>query len=87
MILPMILSFLRLVQSLLVEKEKKIREGMKIMGMQDSSFYLSWIIQYFITYTLISLLMAAVLKIAIFKKSDYIFLFIWFWLFTISLIF
>ncbi|EAR99563.1 ABC transporter family protein (macronuclear) [Tetrahymena thermophila SB210] len=87
MILPMILSFLRLVQSLLVEKEKKIREGMKIMGMQDSSFYLSYIIQYLITYTVISLLMAMVLKISIFKKSDYFFLFIWFWLFTISLIF
>lgn len=87
LVLPMILSFLRLTSSLLTEKEKKIREGMKIMGMKNTSFYLSWIITYLIILTVISLLVALGLKIAIFKKSGYFFLFIWFWLFAISLIF
>jgi len=31
---------------ILLEKEKKIREGMKIMGMTNTSFYLSWYIDY-----------------------------------------
>jgi len=83
----MILGFLRLTSKLLVEKEKKIREGMKIMGMRNTSFYLSWIITYFIIMTVISLLVALALKIAIFKKSGYVFMFFWFWLFAISLIF
>jgi len=87
LVLPMILSFLRLTSSLLIEKEKKIREGMKIMGMKNTSFYLSWIITYMIILTVISLLVALGLKIAIFKKSGYFFIFIWFWLFAISLIF
>jgi len=63
----MILPFLRMCYSLLIEKEKKIREGMKIMGMKDSSFYLSWILYYLIIYTCISLLISAVLKTAMFN--------------------
>ena len=46
---------------LLIEKEKRIREGMKIMGMSDLSFYLSWILYYLIIYTSISALVAAIL--------------------------
>jgi len=53
-------------QGILDEKEKKIREGMKIMGMKDSSFYLSWIITYLVIYTVISLLIALGLKVTVF---------------------
>lgn len=35
-----------MISKMLSEKEKKIREGMKMMGMSNSSFYLSWIITY-----------------------------------------
>jgi ATP-binding cassette subfamily A (ABC1) protein 3 len=72
---------------LLVEKEKKIREGMKMMGMKNTSFYISWILYYLIIYTFISLLVSAVLKGAIFNNTDYFVLFIWHWLFCWSLIF
>jgi ATP-binding cassette subfamily A (ABC1) protein 3 len=54
-VLPLILIYLRMTYGLLQEKEKKIREGMKIMGMKDSSFYLSWIIHYFIVYLITSI--------------------------------
>lgn len=33
-----------MVYRLLYEKEKKISEGMKMMGMSISSFYMSWIV-------------------------------------------
>jgi len=95
---------------LLIEKEKKIREGMrvlndnnfitciekltiffflaqKIMGMRDTSFYLSWILYYLIIFTIISLLASLVLKSTIFENSNYGFIFLWHWLFGISLIF
>jgi ATP-binding cassette subfamily A (ABC1) protein 3 len=42
-VLPLIIIFLRMSYQILLEKEKKIREGMKIMGMSDSSFYISYI--------------------------------------------
>lgn len=57
------------------------------MGMRSSSFYLSWIIQYIIIYTAIAILIAIGLNITVFKLSSVIYLFIWFWLFSISLIF
>ena len=78
---------MRMVYGLLIEKEKKIREGMKIMGMHDSSFYISWIIYYLIIYTIISLLATLILKSSVFPKSNFFIIFIWYWLFCISLIF
>lgn len=42
LLLPYIVLFSRMVYKILVEKERKIREGMKMMGMSLSSFYLSW---------------------------------------------
>jgi ATP-binding cassette subfamily A (ABC1) protein 3 len=44
LVLPLILVFLRNLAALITEKEKKIREGMKMMGMQNFAFYTSWII-------------------------------------------
>jgi len=78
LVLPMILSFVRLTSSLITEKERKIREGMKIMGMMNTSFYLSWIITYLIILTIISLLVALALKLFIIKHSDFFLIFFWF---------
>ena len=61
-VLPLIIVYLRMTYGLLQEKEKKIKEGMKIMGMNDSSFYLCWIIYYEIIYLTISLLVSAIMK-------------------------
>lgn len=35
-VLPLIITFLRMTNGILTEKEKKIREGMKMMGMDNS---------------------------------------------------
>lgn len=53
--LPLLLIFLRFVFQILSEKEKKIREGMKMMGMTNGSFYCSWIITYIIILTIINI--------------------------------
>lgn len=59
--LPLIAVFVGLVKKLLTEKELRIREGMKMMGMSNSSFYLSWFITYFcvllLIVTMVSLIM------------------------------
>lgn len=86
-VLPMILLYLRMTYGLLIEKEKKIREGMKVMGMSDASFYVSWIIYYLIIYTLASILVASALKGSIYYSSDWFILFIWHFLFGVALIF
>jgi len=51
---------------------------MKIMGMTNTSFYLSWIITYLIILTTISLLVALALKLMAFQKSDFFLIFFWF---------
>lgn len=40
------------------EKEKKIKESMKIMGLSDSAFYLSWVFFYGIIYIIVALLVS-----------------------------
>lgn len=56
----MVVIFLRTVQYILNEKETKIRETMKIMGMSDFSYYLSMFIPYAIIYAIMSSYMAAI---------------------------
>ena len=67
-VLPLIIIFLRMTYGLLQEKEKKIKEGMKIMGMHDSSFFLSWFIYYEIIYLITSVLVTLILKGTVFVK-------------------
>jgi len=54
--------YLRMTYALLYEKEKKLKEGMKMMGLANSSFYLSWIITYFFIYTIISIIATILLS-------------------------
>jgi ATP-binding cassette, subfamily A (ABC1), member 3 len=70
-ILPTIIIFLRMTYGLLTEKERKIKEGMKIMGMKDSSFYFSWVIWYFGIYFITSVMVSLVLKATVFSESSY----------------
>lgn len=86
-VFPLIIIFLRMTYGLLIEKEKRIREGMRIMGMRDISFYLSWIIFYMIKYTIISLIVTIILVTVIFSHSNFFVVFLWHWLFCWSLIF
>lgn len=72
--------------SILTEKEKKIREGMKIMGMKDFPFYMSWITWYMIIYTVISIIVTLILKASVYKYSDGVLIFVWHWLFSMTLI-
>jgi ATP-binding cassette, subfamily A (ABC1), member 3 len=71
---------------LLTEKERKIKEGMKIMGMRDSSFYFSWVIWYFGIYFITSLLVSLILKGTVFANSNYLLILIVHQIFCWSLI-
>jgi ATP-binding cassette subfamily A (ABC1) protein 3 len=62
LVLPLMIIYLRMTYALLYEKEKKLREGMKMMGLNNTQFYLSWIITYFIIYTTISILSSILLR-------------------------
>ncbi|CAD8082367.1 unnamed protein product [Paramecium sonneborni] len=84
--LPLMIVFLRMTHGIIYEKEKKLREGMKIMGLSNTQFYLSWIIQYVLIYGIISILAIAILKSMIFVESGWGFLFLNYYLFCLVLI-
>ena len=59
------------------EKENKSKEGMKIMGLGEGTYFLSYLIQYTII-ALFDSIINALLMSAIFKKIPFIFLFLLF---------
>jgi len=84
--MPLLFPFLRLLNGILTEKEKRIREGMKIMGLKNIAFYVSWFITYFIIMTIISVGVAFSLRYTFFKQSSVGWLFLWYWSYTICLV-
>mmetsp|Transcript_6172 Transcript_6172/g.5545 ORF Transcript_6172/g.5545 Transcript_6172/m.5545 type:complete len:470 (+) Transcript_6172:784-2193(+) len=84
--LPMLLPYLRFITAMLREKEKRIREGMKMMGLNNGAFYLSWLITYFIILTITSLLVSIVLAGAFFTNSSWGLLFTWHWTFSLAIL-
>jgi len=68
-------------------KEKKLREGMKMMGLTNTSFYLSWIITYFIIYTIISIIATILLQASVFPHTSGVIIFFDYWLFCMNMIF
>jgi ATP-binding cassette subfamily A (ABC1) protein 3 len=60
-LLPLLIVYLRQTSSMLSEKEKKIRETMKIMGMTSFNYYVTWFIRYFAVYVVIHIICSAIL--------------------------
>lgn len=55
-------SLITFVTNLVAEKENKTKEVNKMMGMYDSTFWLSWIIVYLIPFTVLNIVISIVLK-------------------------
>jgi len=68
------------------EKESRARESMRMMGLQDSSYWLSWLTYYFLLVSTISLVITIVLgQSGVTKYSSGFLFFIYLWLFGMSL--
>lgn len=80
-----ILPMYRLLSNMVSEKESKARESMKMMGLVDFSYWLSWWTYYFIIVTMISGLCILVLSFNVISYSNRFIVFIFFELFGLSL--
>jgi ATP-binding cassette subfamily A (ABC1) protein 3 len=85
MLLIYILPMYRLLSNIVSEKETKARESMKMMGLVDFSYWLSWWVYYFIIVTIISALCILVLSFNVIKYSNRGLVFVFFELFGLSL--
>jgi len=67
---------------LVKEKESRIKESMRMMGMKDSAYWLSWYVYYTTISTIVAILAWAVLLINCIKASDSILVLIFFILYA-----
>ena len=84
------LSFLypvsRIIRELVMEKEMRIKEGMKMMGLTEFAYNSSWLITTVIQMAVVSLLIVLVTMTSVFEYSDKFLVFIYFMAFSLAVI-
>lgn len=71
-IFPLMINFLKLIYMMLNEKENRIAENLRNMGMSLYSHYLSWLIFNSLVLISTTLIWATIAKIVFFKASNFI---------------
>eukprot|EP01112_Ceratiomyxa_fruticulosa_P014927 TRINITY_DN4331_c0_g1_i7.p1 TRINITY_DN4331_c0_g1~~TRINITY_DN4331_c0_g1_i7.p1 ORF type:complete len:875 (-),score=184.80 TRINITY_DN4331_c0_g1_i7:65-2689(-) len=85
----MMFLFVVLIQEIVSEKETKLREGMRMMGLIEGAYYLSWFFTYFVMTTFAVFILIAsghIFDFTFFTKSDFGTYFFLFFIFGISII-
>uniref|UniRef100_A0A674JXH0 Cholesterol transporter ABCA5 n=1 Tax=Terrapene triunguis TaxID=2587831 RepID=A0A674JXH0_9SAUR len=73
---------------IVAEKEKKLKEFLKIMGLHDTAFWLSWVLLYTTLIFVMSILMAVIATASsLFPQSSSFVIFLLFFLYGISSVF
>jgi ATP-binding cassette, subfamily A (ABC1), member 3 len=85
-ILAFMWPFSRFVRNIVDEKERRIKEGMAMMGLRNSVFWCSWAITYLIVFFVFSVLATLLSKPTLFKYSNGLIIFLYFFLFSTSLV-
>ena len=74
-----------IVSKLAEEKESKSREGMKMMGLKDSTYFLSWMTTFAVVIAIMSLLVVATTAFNVFNQSNKLLIFLMCFIYGISL--
>lgn len=80
MLIAFMQPVIRLILGLVREKETKIREGMRMMGLSDFSLFASWYITYFVLFFVIAVSLTVIGSIGLFEHSSPLLVFSWFFL-------
>jgi ATP-binding cassette, subfamily A (ABC1), member 3 len=81
MLFMYILPVFTIVSLIVKEKESKARESMRMMGMTDFPYWLSWFVYYTVINTALSLTAWGVLCINVIGFSNIYYVFAWIWLY------
>lgn len=73
----------RMISKVVTEKETKVRESMKMMGLSDTPYWLSWLIMYTLIYFVIAFL-STLVGFGIFEYCNKFILFLLFFLYGLS---
>ena len=82
---PLLWPFLRYVAYLIEDKERRIKEGMTMMGMSETAFFFSYFVFYLVIFTVIAILSSIFMVTLLASGTSWIIFFVWYWLFSISL--
>lgn len=74
------------VYGIVQEKEQRSKESMRMMGMTDFAYWLSWICFYTLQTTVISLIAWLLLSINVINYGSGFYVFLYIWLFGVSII-
>jgi len=74
----------RLIKGIVEEKQLRIKEGMKMMGLTESALFMSWFATYFIIYFIMAFFITVVTSINVYSQSDQALIFIFFFFFTLA---
>jgi hypothetical protein len=80
-----LIPFYYLTSKLASEKESKAREGMKMMGLTDDTYYLAWFIHFLFICIIISIIIVVIASSVIFKKVDSFLLFFFCMMYSLTL--
>jgi len=84
MVFVFIAPVYRLIHNIVNEKQQKVRELMKMMGLTDFPYWLSWFCYYLVIITILSILMT-IIMIPMFPNSNKFLIFVYFWLYGMAL--
>ena len=82
---PLLWPFLRYVAYLIEDKERRVKEGMTMMGMSETAFFFSYFVFYLIIFTFIAIFSSIFVVTMIASGTSWIIFFIWYWLYSINL--
>lgn len=80
-----LIPFYYLTSKIAQEKESKSREGMKMMGLKDSTYFLSWFILFTFICFITTIITVIICAIGIFKKVNMILFFVFNMLYALTL--
>jgi ABC-type multidrug transport system fused ATPase/permease subunit len=86
MVLAFMWPFSRLVRHIVDEKERRLKEGMMMMGLRNSVFWWSWALTYLLIFGLVAVLGAFILSINLFSYANLALVVLLYLLYAVSLI-
>lgn len=84
LVISYVVPFVRMIARLVSEKQTKVKQSMKMMGMSDSAFWVSYYFTYTLIYVFLALLNTILLSIRVFANSNQLIIFLFFWLFGMA---
>jgi ATP-binding cassette subfamily A (ABC1) protein 3 len=76
----------KVINELIAEKETKVRESLRMLGMGDASLIGSWYLTYALIFGMLCLIFTAVAGLRIFHYSSKLLIFSFFWLWCMSFV-